>query len=95
MNQKDIERMGKTICESDFCKRFVRRDAWLSGCSTIVHPVMVWKRDIEIQLADRYAKGRAESFRSLFRRLKREFPRITALFSRGRDCPATYTIFFN
>ena len=96
---EDAEKICGEVIASDFFRRFgYRCGVWISGSSTPVHPVMIWKREINIQLAGRGVphKGRGAAFWRVLRKLRRTYPQITGRFWRSDgSCPDTYTIYFN
>lgn len=95
---EDVEKISGEVITSDFFKRFGYNRAWISGSSTPVFPIMIWKREINIQLAGQGVshKGRSAAFRRILRKLRRTYPQITGQFWRSDgSCPDTYTIHFN
>ncbi len=95
MTKKDVLDMCEEIRTSDFFKRFALEDSWLSGSSTWIHPIQIWRHTVNIQLATLLANGRSASFRKLFRRLKRKYPTLMACFFRNDGSfPAEYIIRF-
>ena len=97
MTDNEINKMCETIRTSSFFERYAKKEPWMSGSSTMVKPIQVWKHSVNIQLdARKCDKGRSDSFRSLFRRLKKMFPKITAGFWKSDgSCPSEYIIRFN
>lgn len=97
MTDKDIQELCDMIRTSKFYERFGRKNNWMSGSSTIVHSIQVWKHSVNIQLDKTHGvKGRSESFRNLFRKMKKRFPRITSgLWRSDGSCPWEYIIRFN
>lgn len=97
MTDKEIVKMCDTIRTSRFYEMYANKEPWLSGCSTWVNPIQVWKHSVNIQLdSKKRDKRRAAIFRSLFRKLNNMFPKITAGFWKSDgSCPSEYIIRFN
>lgn len=94
----DAEKIRGKVIASDFFRRFgYNSGVWVSGCSTPVYPVAIWKGELEIQLAGSgIHRGRSAAFRRVLRQLRRTYPQITGQFWRNDgSCPDTYTIYFN
>lgn len=70
----------KNVC--DFIKndkviaKYIYKGTWLSGSSTIVYPITVWKNDIHIQLEH---NARSNYFKGFIKRIKKTFG-LTAIF---------------
>ena len=90
------EKIVEEVEKSDFFLKFGSTDTWVSGSSTIVYPIMVWKNEIEIQLKSlKSYKGRAATFRRLIKRLQKSYPTITGTFVKyDGSCRDTYSIYF-
>ena len=47
--EKRIEQFIEEFCAEELAKKYLYDYTWLSGSSTIVYPITIWKNEIEIQ----------------------------------------------
>ena len=50
MDEKTIERIKTIITTDRLLKKHLYKDIWLSGSSTMVYPITIWKHRVDIQL---------------------------------------------
>ena len=99
MNNKDREWIVDTIRKSAFFKQCAYKGTWISGSSTVVHPLTMWPADfiheidIDIHLDWRKSKGRYGKFRKLLNTLRRRFPKLKGRYVKlDGSCPDFYEI---
>lgn len=96
LTEQELKQISKTIEESKFFKKFAYKGTWMSGSSTIVYPITIWRHDIEIQMDYlKSYKGRAAAFRSLLNKLQKDYPNMVGRFvKRDGSCPDIYSLYF-
>ena len=95
----DHDWIYETIRNSRFFKDCAYKHTWISGSSTPVHPLTIFREDgireinIEIQCDSMKGKGRYGKFRRLMAELKSRYPRMKGRFVKMDDsCPDYYAI---
>ena len=93
LNIMDYNKIADRIAKSDFFKKYGNKQHWVSGSSTIVYPITIWKDDgcIEIQLKNMH--GIKAAFNKLVNELGEQV-RTHYICKYDGSCPNVAKIFF-
>lgn len=92
MSKEDIELFIDNLLEEEkLIKKYLRKYTWLSGSSTIVSPITIYRDEIVFQL---------DNNRNVFNKLidrvlkKYDFIKYMSYWKSDGSCPNTLTIWF-
>lgn len=93
MNKQDrIQQFIDEFQMENLAKKYLYKGSWISGSCTEVHPIMVWKNDIEIQwdcdkrIFDKFINRIVEKYNDLFE--------CGYFWKTDGSCPSTITFKF-
>lgn len=84
-----LERITNDIIQDKLIQKYLCRYGWISGSSTMVYPIMVWKHDIVLQVTtDRNV------FKGFIDRIMKKYNNVLewgCFWKSDGSCPSTIT----
>ena len=92
MTREYLEKIVEDIKNDKMMQKYLLKYAWVSGSSTIVYPIMIWKHDITLQvITDRNV------FKSFIERIVDKYSDVIwcgSFWKSDGSCPSTITFYY-